>query len=51
MRDPVRMIVALSVDLDRQPRFGAVEVENIGTDRVLSSELQAAELPPSQPDP
>jgi len=51
MRDPVRVIMALSVDLDGQPRFGAVEVENVRADRMLPSEFQAAKLTPPQADP
>lgn len=51
MRDPVGLIMDLPVNFDRQPRLGAVEVENIGTDRMLTSEFQPAKLPSPQADP
>jgi len=32
---PVAHIVARAVDFDREPRFGAIEVEHVRTDRML----------------
>lgn len=42
MLPPIRMIMALPIDLDRQLRFGAVEVEHERPDRMLATEFQAA---------
>jgi hypothetical protein len=44
VRDPVRMLMTLSVHRDRQPDLGAVEVQYVGTDRVLASEFQTLKL-------
>lgn len=38
-----RIVVAHPVDLDRQFGGDAVEIENVGTDGVLSTKLQASE--------
>jgi hypothetical protein len=40
--------VAAAVQLDRQSRFVAVEVENIAAQRVLPPKLRARELPVAQ---
>jgi hypothetical protein len=34
---PALQVMAQAVDLDREPRFGAVKVEHIGSDRMLPS--------------
>ena len=43
--------MALSIDFDGEPDLGAVEVQNVGTDRMLPSEFQAPKLAASQTNP
>ena len=51
MLRPLCIAVLLPIDLDRQPRLGAVEVEHKDTDRMLPSEFQASQLTTAQTDP
>ena len=39
---PVAEIMGFSIDFDRQPRFGAKEVENIRPSRMLSPKLESS---------
>ncbi len=39
----IRMVVSLTVDFHRQPRGGAIDVQNVRTRRVLAAKLQPAE--------
>jgi len=43
MGDVVRVIVALAVDLYRQSKLPAVEIEDVGADRVLPAEAEAGQ--------
>jgi hypothetical protein len=47
----ILLIVTRPVDLDRQPRLSAVEIEDVRPDWMLSPELEAAELSVLQPQP
>jgi len=47
---PIRRMVA-TVDLDDQPRFRAIEVRDVPSDRVLTAELDAAETPVAEEHP
>ena len=42
---PVRGVMRQSVHLQREPRGGAVEIENVEADRVLPAKAQATGLP------
>jgi len=43
--------MALTVHLDRELRFSTIEVEHIGANRVLATELEAVQCSPTQTDP
>jgi hypothetical protein len=47
----IAIAVPFSVDLDGQARALAIEVEDIGPERVLSAKLQSAERPLPQSHP
>jgi len=51
MQHPIRMIMAHPIHLNCQLRLGAVEVEDVNADRVLSPELQSGQGLTSQPRP
>ena len=51
VRDPVWMLVALPIHFDRQLRGGAVEVQNVRSDRMLSAKLQTCQSFPAKADP
>lgn len=51
MTDLVGLFVALTIDLDGQPAFVAVEVENVGADGVLTTKPVAAQLSSTELDP
>ncbi len=51
MLNPVGVFVACTVDFHRQSGLGAVEIENVRSDRVLASEFEAAQGLPTQADP
>jgi hypothetical protein len=44
-------IVTLSIKLDNQLGFGAIEVDDIRFDRMLAAELQACELTAAKDGP
>ena len=46
--DAIWMIVALSIDLNGQAKRVTVEIEDVGADRMLSSEAQACQASAAQ---
>ena len=46
--DLIRFAVDHAVDFDGQRQFGAIEIKDVGTDRVLATERQSFELAPFQ---
>jgi hypothetical protein len=44
MGDLVGVAVPLAVDLHREPGFRAVEIQDVGADRVLPTESQSGQL-------
>ncbi len=51
VREGVGMLVSLTIDLDRQARVLAVEIENVGPHRMLATEANAIQAPTSQRGP
>ncbi len=51
MSDTVGMCVALSIDLNSHPDLIAVEVQNVGADRVLATKAQVGQPPSAKPGP
>jgi hypothetical protein len=51
MRKLVGMLVNPPVDLDGQPRFHAVEVQDVGTNRMLAAKSGSTQPPAAQGAP
>ncbi len=45
MSDAIGMVMGHAINLNCQPGFSAVEVQNVGADGMLTPKLQATEAP------